>query len=190
MVGPYIAAKMPGQHLYFDARAAWGLSDNKISPTNTYEDSFDTERWMASAQISGKMKLDAVTIVPAVSVSYFEETQKAYTDSLSNRIPKQTFSQGEVRAGPTFSREFVRDDGIRLIPSFGISGVWNFDLEDTTASQGTTLGTEDFRVRFDAGIRTLTTDSWYVDLNGFYDGVGASDYYSYGGRAKLTVPLQ
>ena len=47
MVGPYAAVKITPE-LRFDARAAWGLSDNSVDPFGTYQDAFETSRWPLS----------------------------------------------------------------------------------------------------------------------------------------------
>lgn len=91
MVGPYIAAKNADHNLFFDARAAWGQSDNDLTMPSS-KGSFDTERWLVNAKLSGLVESNGWAIRPAVSVSYFEETQERYTDSLSNTIGSQTFS--------------------------------------------------------------------------------------------------
>ena len=106
MFGPYLAGKVPGQNLFFDARASWGRSHNDLT-TASSTGSFETERWLVSAKLSGLFREDDISIRPAISVSYFEETQESYVDSLSNMIPEQTFTQGEVRFGPTFSYDYL-----------------------------------------------------------------------------------
>ncbi len=189
MVGPYIAAKLPDQNLFFDARATWGRSDNDVSPIGTYTDGFDTERWMISGKLSGLYQTYGLNIRPAVSVSYFEETQESYTDSLGFAISSQTFSQGEVRFGPTFSHDISRDDGTVIRPKFGVSGVWNFHVNNGVNSQGAVLGTGDVRARLDAGVTVITIDTWSLDFGGYYDGLGAEDYHSFGGTAQVSVPL-
>lgn len=189
MVGPYIAGKLPQYPLYFEARAAWGKSRNSISPTNTYIDNFNTERWMATAQLSGKFEMKDWTISPAASLSYFDETQESYTDSLSNIIPEQQFSQGEFRLGPNFSKDYVTDNGVRFTPNFGISGIWNFDVNNNSNSAGTTLGIDDARARVDTGLTVSSSEMMQLNFAGFYDGIGASDM-SYGASAKLTLQFR
>lgn len=189
MVGPYIAAKAPHLNLFFDARAAWGRSDNDLTmPTST--GSFETDRWLVNAKLSGLMQHGGWAIRPAVSVSYMEETQESFVDSLGNSISEQTFSLGEVRYGPTVSYDIIQDNGTTIRPKIGVNGVWNFDLNNNANSQGAVLGSEDNRARLDAGIAVIGADLWAVDLSGFYDGIGIDDYQAYGGKARLTVPLQ
>lgn len=190
MIGPYVAGKIEGTTLSYEARAAWGQSDNSVSPLGTYSDGFDTERWLASAKVQGDFTHGVLTVTPAVQVTYFEETQKAYVDSLANSIPEQTISLGEVRFGPNFSWKMALADDMAVTPSFGVSGVWNFSTSDTIASQGHPLGAEVLRARFDVGLSTVNARGWTISASGYYDGIGVDDYEAIGGTVRLVIPLQ
>lgn len=51
MAGPYLSAPlMP--HLYFDARASWGRSTNRVGPIGAFTDTFLTARALASAKLT------------------------------------------------------------------------------------------------------------------------------------------
>lgn len=189
MVGPYIAGKVPNQNLYYEARASWGRSSNDISPDGTYTDKFDTRRWLASAKLSGSHQMGDVTIRSEARISWFEETQESYVDSIAQTIPEQIISLGEVRFGPTITRSVTLDDGTLVQPSIGISGVWNFGIRDNAASQGFALGNGDLRARFNGGLSATNSLGWKLTLTGFYDGIGIDNYDSYGGSVRLTVPL-
>lgn len=190
MVGPYLAAKLPEHNLFFNARASWGKSNNDVSPIGTYKDEFDTERWLVSAGLSGKFDVNGWTISPSVNVSYFEEKQKAYTDSLNNFIPGQTFSQGEVRFGPSFSYDIKLDQKVIVRPKIGFSGVWNFDIENGVNSQGAVIGIDDVRGRLSAGLTAFSASDWSLNIEGFYDGIGVDNYNAYGGKIRLVIPFQ
>ena len=189
MVGPYLAAKHPEQNLFFDARAAWGRSDNNLKTASSTGE-FGTERWMASAKLSGLFQHDAWSVRPSVSVAYFEETQESFTDSLGNVIGSQTFSSGELRFGPTVSHTINFDNGFTLQPRVGVNGVWNFHVQNGASSQGTVIGKDDLRARIDLGFAAIQAGRCSLDISGFYDGIGIDDYYAYGGKARMTVPLQ
>lgn len=92
-------------NLTYEARVAWGRSQNKVTPSGTYTDKFETSRWLASAKIGGMHQFGDFTIKPEASFSWFEEKQEAYTDSLTNAIPSQTISLVEVRFGPEISHK-------------------------------------------------------------------------------------
>ena len=190
MIGPYIAGQFKDQNLFYEASIRYGQSDNTISPIGTYTDSFDTTRWMASGKLSGTYKHDDITIRPEIGFTWYEETQEPYTDSLSNAIPESTVSLGELRFGPTFSRTMILDDGTKFAPTLGINGVYNFDLNDNNASQGAVAGTEELRARISAGFAASNPDNGItLTTEFFYDGIGADNYETYGGRARITVPL-
>ncbi|MDF2370677.1 MAG: autotransporter outer membrane beta-barrel domain-containing protein [Rhizobiaceae bacterium] len=192
MVGPYLAGRMRDQNVFYEARAAWGRSENNITPLGTYTDSFSTQRWLARAKIGGNYSFGDINVRPEASISWFQEKQESYTDSLSTMIPSQTVSLGEVRFGPNVSRTIQQDDGTLVQPSFGISGVWNFGIAENAASQGSSLGNEDLRARLDAGLSFTNTMGWTLATAGFYDGIGldTDTYQTYGGNLKLTIPLQ
>ncbi|MFK5978265.1 MAG: hypothetical protein QM488_05200 [Rhizobiaceae bacterium] len=122
-------------------------------------------------------------------MSYFEEKQEAYTDNLSNVISEQTISLGEIRFGPRIRKMIKLDNGTMFQPSFGITGVWNFGMENNTATQGFAVGNDDLRARVDAGLSFADMRGWMVTASGCYDGIGIDDYDSYGGRLRLVIPL-
>jgi hypothetical protein len=127
---------------------------------------------------------------PAVSVSYYEETQEAYVDSLTNTIPEQTFTQGEVRFGPTFSYDHKADNGMTNRPRFGVIGVWNFAVDNRASSTGTALGSGDAGARLDGGFTAINTNLWFYDLSGYYDGISIDNCHAHGGKARIVVPFR
>jgi outer membrane autotransporter protein len=189
MVGPYIAGRMPGTSLSYEGRVAWGQAENSISPSGTYKDDYDSERWFASGKIEGSYQFNSVTVSPSVRISYFEETLEAYTDSLSNEIPEQTVSLGEVRFGPSFSKTMQLENGSTFTPTVGIAGVWNFDIKENAASQPYPLGDDDLRARVNAGFSLTNTMGWVFSASGYYDGLGIDDYDAFGGKVRVTIPV-
>lgn len=190
MVGPYVAAKLPGQKIFIDAQASWGRSSNNVAPIGTYEDEFMTERWLVSTQLSGLIESNGWKVRPAVKISYFEEVQEAYIDSNGLNIPDQAFAVGEMRLGATISRKISFGNGFVLTPHFGINGVRNFGINNGAASQNAVLSSGDMRARLDAGFTAYKLGLWSFNLSGFYDGIGIDDYQVYGGNARVSVALQ
>ena len=190
MIGPYIAGRITGTGLNYEARASWGRSSNNVSPLGTYTDEFETERWLASFKLKGDYMLDMVTFRPSVSVSYFEEEQESYTDSLSNIIPSQTISLGEVRFGPEFIRDIALSEGSLFRPSIGISGVWNFGVEEGASPQGYALGNDDLRARLDAGFSLTNPYGMMISAAAYYDGIAIDEYESMGGNVNVSIPIR
>ncbi len=191
MAGPYVVARLTDR-LVLDARAAWGTSDNKVSPYNTYEDSFDTERWLVAAKFTGDIDLGGVTVAPHVGMIYFEEAQKAYTDSNAVTIPGQTVSLGRLTFGPKLSWNHVTEDGESFTFHWSASGIWDFETADLVSLETglAATGTTDLRARTEAGIAMHTANGVTLGLEGFYDGIGADNFDVYGGAVRVSVPLQ
>lgn len=185
MVGPYIAAKLPNQPLFLEARIAWGQSYNDISPFGTYTDDFDTERWLLTGRVEGDFVAGDWSFNPAVRLSYFREEQEAYTDSLSNAVRAQTIALGEVEFGPTLRRSFALESGDLLQAELGISGLWTFAADGGLAGNQSVLNEDDLRARVNAALRYETETGWSLASDVFVDGLGVTDYSSVGGNLKV-----
>lgn len=188
MFGPYLAGQVPEQDLYYEARAAWGTSSNKIAPNGTTEDKFNTTRWLISGKVSGAYEYGDYTIRPALFVSYIEERQEAYTDSDSSAIDAQTVSLGEFNLGPDVTREFTMENGMPLNAKLGVSAVYNFGV--TGNSTTTSFQNGQLRARLNGELTTVLDSGASLSVNGYYDGLGQSSFQAYGGGFKLTVPIQ
>lgn len=190
MAGPYIAARIR-RNLLFDARAAWGQSDNKVNPLGLYTDSFDTDRWLARGRLTGDFNHGNWRFSPHVGVIYFEEDQKSYTDSLGIFIPGQTVSLGRVTFGPSISRSSTREDGSAVNARIGIKGIWDFDEAPIVdVSTGLATGsTDELRGRLEGSVSLQMRNGWELSGEGFYDGIGTDDLDAWGGGIKLRMPL-
>ncbi|MEM7750955.1 MAG: autotransporter outer membrane beta-barrel domain-containing protein, partial [Pseudomonadota bacterium] len=170
---------------------AWGKSNNEVSPYNTYTDDFKGRRWLVRSRLTGDFKFGAVHIAPHIGVIYFEEEQKAYTDSLGNAIDAQTVELGRLTFGPKFSTSFTRPDGTTIAPFVAINGIWDFkrtDQVDIDTGLAVT-GSDKFRARTEAGLSIRLPQGVAITGEGFYDGIGADGYNAYGGSVKVGVPF-
>jgi outer membrane autotransporter protein len=174
MIGPYFAAKMPDQPLFFEGRLLYGQSDNKISPLDTFTDSFKTERMLAQLRASGEYKLENTTLMPLFDLTYTDDAQKAYTDSLGNTIPGQKVSLTQVTAGMDFKTPLPSQSGA-LDLTGGLSGIY-------TATQAGAAAKQDFeggRGRAHVGLNYTTGTGATLFAGTFYDGIG-SKHEAYG----------
>ena len=184
-VGPYAAGRIAGTALEWEARAAWGASSNKVSPYGTYEDDFDTSRFIASGKIGGHFDLNDLTVAPWLRASYMRETQHAYVDSLSNMIPGQTVELGEMEFGTSVSKQIVLENDTVLTPRVGLSGIWTFTETNGAASSDLNMQ-GDLRAQASAGFDLSFANGFLLSLDGLYDGIGASDYEAVGGKARIA----
>ena len=66
--------------------------------SDTYVDSFETERWLASVNLAGKFEAGSARLMPGLELAITEDRQKAKIDALSNPVPEQTVGLSEVTA--------------------------------------------------------------------------------------------
>ncbi|MEP2946692.1 MAG: autotransporter outer membrane beta-barrel domain-containing protein [Lentilitoribacter sp.] len=189
MIGPYFVARLKDS-IVVDGRVAYGQSSNKVSPTGAYTDSFDTTRALVGARVTGEYYYNDLKVAPLFSFIYLTEKQKSYVDSLSATIPEQTVNLGQITFGSDISKEMQLDNGYTILPSIGLKGVWNF--EDTgflNAATGaaSTLNNSEISARLDFGVDIKNNDGLNLDIGAFYDGIGSSNYESYGGSATLKI---
>lgn len=190
MVGPYVTARV-APNLIFDGRLAYGQSENEISPFNTYTDTFDTDRWLIDASLSGSFDWNNWVVSPVVSISYIEERQHGYVDSLNVTIPKQTVSLGQVKFGPTFSTRIEAANHMVVEPSFTLNGIYNFgNRNGPLITNNTADETDGFRARIEASMRLTNRYGTQLEMGANYDGIGKSDFESYGANLRLSIPLQ
>lgn len=193
MVGPYATVKIT-ENLFFDTRGAWGKSDNDITPFGTYTDSFDTDRWLAKANLTGNWSFGQLAVTPSVGVIYVEESSDAYVDSVGNLIRGQSVRLGRLTFGPEFRYTERTEDGAILQPHVSFTGMWDFDQEDDADLAdvgGLLVSDDDFRVKIEGGVLAhnpnFSAASFRATLS--YDGVGADDFSAWGGQLWVNWPL-
>lgn len=180
MVGPYFVAKAPEQPLYFEGRLLYGQSNNDISPLGTYTDSFETERWLAQLRATGEYKLQNTTLMPLLDVTYTEDNQRAYTDSLGNTIPGQSVDLMQVSAGFDFSTPLSVQTGALELTG-GIKGIYSSTNGGTAAPEF-----ENWRGRTHVGLNYTMSNGGAFTFGSFYDGLGSS-HESYGANLGFNM---
>ncbi len=189
MAGPYATVRLSDE-IFWQGRAAWGTSSNKVSPFLTYSDDFDSERWLVSSTLAGRWQIGPWQLRPSATLAYIEDVSEAYTDSLGVPIPGVKVSLGQLKAGPEVSYRFSFADGTQIEPHLGLQAVWNFASSDEVADFGGTLtGPEELRGRIELGLRAAFQSGVAVDFSGSYDGIGSDTFHSTGGRITVRVPL-
>jgi hypothetical protein len=178
LAGPYVIARSPEHPLYFEGRALYGRSSNDISPYGTYTDQFDTKRWLLQAKLAGEMAYGPITLRPNFDLSYTSDTQLTYQDGLGNIIPEQRVGLAQAALGLDFEHDVpLTNADLRI--NGGVSAIWSHG-EGTGAASTLDLSSEGWRGRLDLGLSYAFDGGSNLALTGFYDGIGASDYESFG----------
>jgi outer membrane autotransporter protein len=191
MAGPYVGIKLR-DNLFFDARAAWGRSTNDIALDDAVVDkrtgSFDTDRWLATATLTGNYQFGALRFSPQIGIAYGNETSDAYKTSLGQDVGAADVTIGRLTFGPEFAYTRRLQDGTLVEPHVSIKGIWNFDQETLDLSTGP-VTPEEFRAQIEAGILIKTPDGYSVRAAGSYDGIGDKDLEAWSAKAWLNIPL-
>ncbi len=178
LVGPYFAAKLEGQPLYFEGSLLYGQTFNTVSPLGTYTDSFTSERWLATLGVSGAFERGKLALLPFLDAKYTSDSQAAYVDGLGNPIAAQTIGLAQVSAG--LDLEIALNAATTL--KAGASGTWSYSSGSAIAA-----GYEGGRARISLGVVHRFGACSGLELSSFYDGIGAADFESYGAELKWEV---
>ncbi|MCW3849048.1 PKD domain-containing protein [Sphingomonas sp. LB-2] len=181
MAGPYATVRL-APRLYADLRAAWGTSDNQVSPLGTFVDGFGTHRALYSGSLIGDFDLGTNTgIRPEVTVRYLDERQKGYVDTFGVSIPGQRVGQGDISFRPHVYHLFDLGGDWTLRPFAEGEGIYTFGLDPANV-----LGS-DFRMRIEGGADIVLIGRFRIGVSGFHDGIGGGSYENSGVHVTLSL---
>jgi hypothetical protein len=126
-----------------------------------------------------------VTLFPTISATYTSDTQEAYIDGLGNLIGKQTLEIGQVALALDFEAPLGNN-----APGWTINGGLQGSYNIVNGSGSAAISASDLegaRARVELGLAYDNGGGMYSEIVGFYDGIGASGFESYG--ASLTFNL-
>ena len=188
MAGPYVSGRL-SPNLFFDARVAWGLSDNRINPIGTYQDSFATNRWLARGNLTGNWVFGNFRFTPSAGVTYASEHQLGYIDSLGVSIPSQTVSLGRLSVGPEVAYRWFGAGGLMYEPQFSLKGVWDFQRPDVPTVSGLVVSPDALHARAELALLAKAANGFSLRGAVAYDGIGTSNFHDVSGRLWLSFPL-
>lgn len=154
-----------------DAMALWQGGRSQIAQ-GAAAGRFTTSRLSLSANLTAYLPLDAFQIAPSIGLSYVDDRQGGYVDSLGAVSPAQRIATTTMRAGVELSRGFTSAGGATLTPFASIGATY-----DIARRQSPTSAPVDPRARGDlavgAGLRADAANgarlSLRVDVSGLAD---------------------
>jgi len=173
MAGTYASVKL-APHLYFDIRAAWGQSSNDMTVDDD-PGSFDTDRWLVKADLTGAFDHGPLHIGPTVGVSYIEERQKAYTTEGGTEVPERKAYLGRVHFGPSVAYRYEGSDGTVVEPHAAFLGIWDFASTGTLTLDGVTAASMELSATLKAGVRARVAAGTSLGVEISYHGLFALD---------------
>ena len=180
MVGPYAMVRLD-KNLFAEVRAAWGKSNNSVSPLGTFVDDFKTSRSFYSGSFIGQFDIGKNTdIRPELTIRHLSDRQKAYVDALNIAIPGQTVDQGDISFRPRIQHTVKLDSGWSLRPFGEVEGIYTFGTDvNNILDNGV-------RARIEAGLDIFSGGGFRASLSGFHDGIGSDNYRSSGVHVSLS----
>ena len=188
MAGPYMVARL-SENLYFDARGAYGQSENQVNPIGTYWDDFETDRWLLEANLTGDYFSGGWRISPEIGLAYFTEEQSAYTDSLGFTIPSQDITIGRLNFGPEFAYRMDNPNGGYFEPYVRVNGVWDYDDADVYNSNGVLTSLGDFRADARLGFNAELSNGGILSGEVSVQGLGESELEANSAMVRVRLPL-
>jgi hypothetical protein len=152
-------------------------------PVSDVTTPFVTERWLVQGRVQGELHYPDLTLRPYLSGSYTRDDQRAYIDSLGNRIAAQSVAMGQLDLGLDFSRK-IKLSGEDWVLDGGISALFSETRIDGASRQSASDGA---RGRIDLGLQRPLANGGHVSFSGFYDGLGTPDYEAMGVEIGLLV---
>jgi hypothetical protein len=184
MAGPYLGILL-GRNWEFDARAAWGQSDNDLGDIG----SFDGDRWLTRASLRGNWYSDAWRLTSVTELGYVEESQERFHALGVLAVPDQSVSLGRFTFGPELAYR-IEGNGSFVEPQVSLQGLWNFDADGEIDAGGLVWQPEEFYGRVEAGLMFGRTNGGMTfRAVGAYEGIGTSDLDVWSARVWGSIPL-
>ncbi len=189
MVGPYFSTQIL-PNLFFDARFAWGTSDNSVTlGGNLVTGKFSTERWLAAFNLTGNWTRGDFRFTPNAALVFVEERQGAYLDSLGRVVPARVASLGRLEFGPEIAYRHVTSEGTVVEPFVSLHGLWDFNTPSVVTVGNIVSGGQEFSAVAKAGVQVTSPLGINVKAVASYSGIGAAGFESIGGQLWVNIPL-
>ena len=182
LAGPYFAARHVTQPLFFEGRMLYGQSEQDFKfNDDVFEErngSFSTTRWLAQLRMEGEIALstpwsDGSRLIPYADARWIEDSAAAFTDSIGIRVPGQKVSIGEFELGSNIEVPISMAHGSMTFTG-GLGVVFSNTDGDYIRSESRSRG------RGEIGFSYSLDDNVQIDFEGYFDGIGTSQYESYG----------
>ena len=169
--------------LVADALVLWkDLSNDVTTPIST--GSYDSTRWQAAANLTGYIYRDAWRFSPTVGLSWSNEDQDSYFDSLGFFFPEESLTAVTVTSGLQVGYGISTTSGGTIEPWLGVGLDYEANREDVPA------GADDpsrFDLRVNGGVNAQFSDAVSLTLTGEAGALNRGGYATYRGAAQLSV---
>jgi hypothetical protein len=185
LVGPYFVAKLPEQPLFIEGRYLVGQTDNDVSVDGAADQSFETDRTLASVKMAGQLEYGDLTLTPSLSATRLEDTQKAFIDNAGRDVDEQGVTVQDITLGLDFSMPFEMEEGTMTLTG-GFAAI-SSSTEGTGFARTIVPSFEGERARIHLGTSYAMENGMVLSAGANYDGLGSDDYQSFGAQLGLQM---
>ena len=169
--------------LVADALLLWkDLSNDVTTPISV--GSYDSTRWQAATNLTAYIYRDAWRFSPTIGLSWSNEDQDSYFDSLGFFFPEESLNAFTVTSGLQAGYSISTSSGGAIEPWLGVGLDYEARREDVP------VGADDpsrFDLRVNGGVNAQFSDAVSLTLTGEAGALNRSGYATYRGGAQLSV---
>lgn len=186
--GAYAGLKL-GENAQLDTLAAYTYSDYE-NRAGTVSGDFTAHRVTFGARLTGIFEsAGGFFFEPGARILYSEEYQESYTDSAGVSQPSLTIKAGRVSVGPKVGYVHRGNEGDTFRTWIATYGEYDFSNQGNTPTSGLPDIDDIISGRVSAGFTAAAANGVGISLEGDIGGIGSGEYMSYGGTARLNLPL-
>lgn len=170
--------------IVLDALALYTWIDNDFSDRLRSAD-YDSERLQLSANVTVYLTEGRLSIRPKLGVSYSQDDQEAYRDTLGIRSPETEVETLGATVGAQVGYTFFLDEGRSIEPYLGATAVLEDSSTDPSSAGSDELGAFDLRLA--AGANAQLGERVSLSLSADVSGLGRGDYHAVTLGGQLSV---
>ena len=187
MFGPYASIRL-APDVFFDARAAWGDTDNDATLTDGTRVTFETERQLLSGQFTANRNVLGLQFTPSVAFAVVEDRFADPAAMPVGSVDDGASAMGRLGVGSALSYRMKLEDGGFLQPSAGLSTGWTIESLDDLSHAAGHLANET-GAKAEAGLMLGTANGISLQATGAIEGIGQDDYSAWSGSLAVKAPL-
>lgn len=188
LFGPYVTGRVSGTRLFYDARIAYGSSNNDLSLDGTVSESYDEEKLFVKASLTGQGSelFRDWYINPHMDYSYYSSSFDGFDFTIpsattATQAPGREFTVNRLSFGPTIFKNYRTKDGSKITPALGIAGLFDHNKNaDSGANAVRSDLTREFLGKVDFGINFAGSSGINFGFGGYYEGLGSEELDNYG----------
>ena len=178
-VGPYVGVVLTDK-LVFDALLLANWTDN-FGKDATDIARYDSDGWIASANLTGYWYFDNLRFSPGVGVSLTSTEDDPYVDTSGAAFSALTTRTGTANVAAILGYTITLDDARSIEPFVTLEGEWEFknSSSPSTVTATAPVVSREWNLRASAGVDVTLPRDRYLTIRGDFGGLNQSRFRTY-----------